>query len=108
MGVKFLRYEENIVLNTNKGGLHHHKIEPKVVDVYPIPHSNRCPVNIIEKYLSLLPPHRSCYAFYLKPLKNYTAACWHQNSPVSVNKLQQVFTVMCGRAGLPGRYTTIT
>ena len=103
--MKFLRYEENIGLKTNKGGLHHCKIDPKVVDVYPIPNSNRCPIKIFEEYLSLMPPNRSCNAFYLQPLKNYSATCLFQNSAVGVNKLQQVVKILCKRAGLTGRYT---
>ena len=98
-------YEEDIGLKTNKGGLRHRKIEPKIVDVYPIPNSQRCPVKVIEKYMSLLPPQRSCPAFYLQPLKNVTPTCWFQNSPVGVNKLQQVVKNVCEKAGLPGRYT---
>ena len=31
-----MRYCEDIGLKTNKGGIKHRKIEPEVVDVYPV------------------------------------------------------------------------
>ena len=36
-GRVFLRYTEEARFKTNKGGLKHQKVQPKVVDVYPIP-----------------------------------------------------------------------
>ena len=54
---------------TNKGGIKHRKVEPKVVDMYPIRDESRCPVRIILYYLSKFPPNRNCEAFYLQPKK---------------------------------------
>ena len=103
--VFFLRYSEDIGLKTNKGGIKHQKIDPKIVDVYPILNSYRCPVRIIGMYLSLLPQHRSCRAFYLQPLREYSVDCWFADQPVGVNKLQKVVKVICEKGGLPGHYT---
>ena len=57
-GVRFIRYKGDIGYKTNKGGLKHRKVDPKVVDIYPVQNSVRCPVGIIDKYLSLLPQGR--------------------------------------------------
>ena len=48
----FIRYTEDIGLKTNKGGLKHHKIDAKVVDMYLTNDTNTCPVSIITKYLA--------------------------------------------------------
>ena len=54
----FIRYSEDRGLKTNKDGLKHRKLEPKTVDVYPIEQTDRCPVRLITKYLSMLPKDR--------------------------------------------------
>ena len=75
------------------------------MDIYPVPDSSRCPVAIIDKYLSLIPQARSSVAFYLQPLKYYDQTCWYQDVPVGINKLQKVVKIICERGGLPGYYT---
>ena len=102
--VYFLRYTEDIGLKTNKGGIKHQKLDPKIVDVYPS-NSYRCPVRIIGMYLSLLPQDRKCNAFYLQPKKNFNCNCWYEDRPVGVNKLQKVVKVICEKGSLPGYYT---
>ena len=99
--VYFLWYTEGIGLKTNKGGIKHQKLDPKIIDVYPIPNSYRCPVRIIGMYLSLLPENRSCSAFYLQPLRNFTPNCWYDDRPVGVNKLQKVLKIICEKEGTP-------
>ena len=68
-GCVFIRYNEDIGLKTNKGGIKQRKIEPKEVDVFAIENQTHCPVRIFLKYLSLLPPNRNCKSFYLQPKK---------------------------------------
>ena len=104
-GTQYLRYHEDIGHKTNKGGIKSRKIEAKIVDIYGIPNSERCPLAIIGKYLSLLPTPRTCQAFYLQPLANYTPFCWYQDSPVGINKLQKVVKIICQKGGLPVYYT---
>ena len=70
-GEIFLCYTEDIGLKTNKGGLKHRKVDPKTVDLYGSANTERCPLQAIIKYLSLLPKHRFCMAFYLQPRKKY-------------------------------------
>ena len=88
-GVPFIRYREDIGYKTNKGGLKHRKIDPKVVDMYSIQGSTRCPVSIIHKYLSMLPVGRTSNAFYLQPLHNFGQQNWFQDKAVGINKLQK-------------------
>ena len=105
LDVYFLRYTEDIGLKTNKGGIKQQKLDPKIVDIFPIVGSYRCPVRIIGMYLSLLPENRTCNTFYLQPLRNYTPECWYEDRPVGVNKLQKVVKNLCEKGGLPGYYT---
>ena len=104
-GKYYLLYREDLSLKTNKGGLRQRKIKPKVVSIYPIPNSVRCPVMLIMKYLSLLPQNRTCKALYLQPKKKYDVNCWYQDHPVGVNKLQSVVRDVCRMGNLPGFYT---
>ena len=46
-GSRYFTCKEDIGLKTNKGGLKHHKITPKVVDVFLIANRERCPVQIL-------------------------------------------------------------
>ena len=104
-GCCFIRYHEDLGLKTNKGGLKHRKIEPKTVDVYPIENSERCPVRLFVKYLSMLPRGSSCTSFYMQPRKKYTPQNWYLNRPAGQNKLRHVIKELCSKAGIPGYYT---
>ena len=101
----FLRYTEDLGLKTNKGGLKHRKTEPKVVNVYQLDSTDRCPVRILLFYLNKLPKNRTCQALYLQPKKKFSPHCWYFNKPVGVNTLQSVIKDICSKAGLPGYYT---
>ena len=104
-GVSYIQYQEDIGLKTNKGGIKHRKIEAKCVDIYPFENSDRCPVRLIEQYMSLLPDSSSSHAFYLQPLANYTHECWYRDRAVGVNKLQSCVKDLCKRAGFRGNYS---
>ena len=101
----FIRYTEDIGLKTNKGGIKHKPIKPKVVDLFPISNIERCPVRIIMKYLSLLPHDRICKSFYLQPKKKYNAFCYYQNRPAGVKRLRDTVKDVCKKANLPGFYS---
>ena len=49
-------YCEDMVTKTNDGGLNHMRKEHKVVWIYPSKNSVRCPVRLIDQYMSLCPP----------------------------------------------------
>ena len=101
----FIRYQEDMGFKTNKGGLKHRRVEPKVVDLFPISNSERCPVRIILKYLSLLPSNRLCESFYLQPKRKFSSICYFQDRPVGENKLRDTIKELCKSANLPGFYT---
>ena len=104
-GSIFIRYSEDLGLKTNKGGLKHRKVDPKVVDIFPIPNASRCPMCLIITYLSMLPKERKCKAFYLQPHKKYSPGNWFLDKPAGANKLRDTIKEMCKTAGLPGFYT---
>ena len=104
-GEIFLRYIEDIGLKTKKGGLKHHKVEAKSMDLYATSNPDRCPLCIIIRYLSLLPKNRSCQAFYLQPRKKFFGKSWYVNRPAGVNRLRNVVKELCKNARLPGFYT---
>ena len=104
-GNRYFTYHEDIGLKTNKGGLKHRKIVPKVVDVNPIANREHCPVRILYSYFCKLPVNRTCPALYLRPVKNFTPNRWYIDRPVGVNKLQNVVKSVCQQAGLEGFYT---
>ena len=86
-GSIFIRYSEDLGLKTNKGGLKHRKVDPKVVDIFPTPNASRCPMHLIITYLSMLPKERKCKAFYLQPGKKYSPGNWFLDKPAGANKL---------------------
>ena len=55
-GERCLVYQEDTTTKTNDGGLNHMHKEHKVVWVYPREDSRKCPVRLVDKYISLLPP----------------------------------------------------
>ena len=67
-GVRCLVYQEDTVTKTNDGGLNSMKKERKCVWVYPSENPVRCPVRLIDNYISLLPPCVGKHKpnFYLK------------------------------------------
>ena len=103
-GNRYFTYREDIGLKTNKGGLKHRKVFPKVVNVYPIADSSRCPVRILYCYFCKLPINRTCSALYLHPRSNFNGDKWYTYQPVGVNKLQSVVKTVCKNAGLKGFY----
>ena len=76
---------------TNDGGLKHMRKECKVVWVYPSEDSTRCPVRIVDKYISLLPPIKAVTKkpnFYLRSLEKVTPAQWYGKQVVGLNTLK--------------------
>ena len=63
----YFTYCEDIGFKTNIGGPKHWQITPKVIDVYPIPNRERCPVCILYSCFCKLPVNHMCPALYLPP-----------------------------------------
>ena len=71
-GKRCLVYREDSVTKTNDGGLSHVKKDRKIIWVFPSDNSTRCPVRIVDKYMSLLPPvgpKTKKLNFYLRSLE---------------------------------------
>ena len=97
-GYWFIRYSEERGFKTNKGGLKHHKVEPKEVDMYAIDNCERCPFWLIIHYLSLLPKNRNCKSFYLQPKKKFSDGCWFLDRPAGVHRLRECVKELCKKA----------
>ena len=100
----FLHYKEDVGLKTNEGGLKHHKVAPKEVDLYPVPNSDKCPLKIIQFDLSKLPENRKCKSFFLQP-KKFSESTWYLDRPAGQNKLRDVIKGLCSKAKLDGFYS---
>lgn len=106
-GYKFLFYREDLCNKTNRGGIKHKKYTGKTVSVYPASNLERCPVTILELYMSKLPSLRKNNCLYLRPLTSVSTYCdiWYKDAPVGVNTLQGVVKKLCKEAGLVGHYS---
>ena len=104
-GSTYVRFTKDIGMKTNKGGLKHRKVEPKVVEVFGNSNVSRCPIVILQKYLSVLPKNRVCKSLYLQPRKNFTSSVWYLDRPVGVNTLRDTIKEICKDAGFPGFYS---
>ena len=69
----------------------------------------RCPVNVLDKYISKLLPHALEHdLFYLRPLQVVPAdpmAPWYAAVPVGRDTLQKRFHLVCKQAGIKGNKT---
>ena len=66
---------------------------------------NRCPVRILDSYLSKLPPGST--AFYMQPVQKPPADSskpWFKNMPMGVNPLKTMMAKVSELAGLPVKY----
>ena len=91
-GEQCVVYKEDHITKTNDGGLNSLKKECKVVMVHPSSDVTRCPVRLIDKYISLLPPVKGdqCkHNFYLRSLEKPTPAQWYSNQVVGLNTLHK-------------------
>ena len=89
-----LVYREDSVTKTNDGGLSNLKKERKVVWVFPSDNITRCPVRLVDKYMSLCPDvgKGKKANFYLRPLEKRNSAQWYGEQPVGRNSLTKVVT----------------
>ena len=102
-------YHENVSKNHN-GSFKKIHIKKKVVPIYACPEvGERCPVNILDKYISKLPPYAFEHdTFYLRPLQAVPVdpnAPWYASVPVGRDTSQKKFHLMCEQAGIKGNKT---
>ena len=104
-GLKCVVYKEDCVTKTNRGGLRDMKKDRKVVWIKPNDSPMRCPVRLIEKYISLLPVGGCKPNFYLQSLRKPKPNQWYSTIPVGINTLRKTVGSMLRDAGLDGYFT---
>ena len=86
-------------------GIKDMKRDRKIVWVYPSENSDRCPVRILEKYMSLCPPYHTKKNFYLKSLTKPKPTQWYGNQVVRQNSIAGVVKVLMEEAGIERFFT---
>ena len=104
-GVRCLIYRKDSVTKTYDGGLNDMRRECKIVWVYPSKDKTRCPVCLVEKYLSLCPPFQKRNNFYLQSLQRPTPKTWYSNQVVGQNSISKVVKQMMKDANIEGFFT---
>ena len=102
-------YYENVSKNRN-GSFKQIHIKRKVVPIFACPEAGeRCPVYILDKYISKLPPSAVANdLFYVRPLQKVPtdpSAPWYAAVPVGRDTLNKKFRLMCEQAGIEGNKT---
>ena len=90
-----IEYYEDLSKN-NSGGVKGEKRESKLGVIYETGCEN-CPVSIVKKYLSLIPPSAS--RFYCRANKGDNPKNWYRNQPVGVNKITEFMKDIAADAG---------
>ena len=105
-GIRCLVYREDTSTKTNDGWLKQLKKERKIVWVYPNTENvTRCPVCLVDKYISLCPVYYKKENFYLKSLQRTNAVQWYGEQVIGINSLKKVVKNMLGRANIDGYFT---
>ena len=106
-GVRCAVYTEDCTTKTNDGGINSMRKDRKIVWIYPSSNKVRCPVRILDKYVSLLPqvkPNRKSN-FYLRSLERFTPAQWYGEQVVGLNSIRKVIETLAENSGLEGFFT---
>ena len=107
-GKRCLVYREDTVTKMNDGGLANLKKEHKVVWIFPSQNINRCPVCLVDKYVSLCPEvtEKTKKAnVYLRSLEKTNPAQWYGVQAVSKNTLAKVVSNLLKSCNLDGYFT---
>ena len=105
-GVRCLVYREDTCTKTNDGGIKQMRKERKVVWIHPNRENvTRCPVQLVDKYISLCPPYYKKANFYLQSLQNINPAQWYGEQVVGINSLKKVVKNLLGKANIDGYFT---
>ena len=90
-GLKCLVYQEDTITKTHDGGLNDMRHERKTVWIYlNLGNPNRCPMRLIEKYISLCPPYYKKSNFYLQSLQKPVPSQWYADQVVGQNTIGKV------------------
>ena len=97
-------YKADPLQKNNQGGIGSFN-KTKTVYVYKASTFGRCPVRLYKKYISLLPPPKSCQKLYLRPRMKPTPSLWFCDQPLGSNKVSTTVKNLCSKAGFVGKYT---
>ena len=107
-GNRCVVYSEDSVTKTHDGGIKDMRKERKIVWVHQSCDKTRCPVQLIEKYISLCPritPKTKKMNFYLRSLDKPTPSQWYGEQIVGVNTIRKVVGRLLRDAQLNGYFT---
>ena len=108
-GKRCLVYREDFVTKTNDGGLGSLKKDRKIQWIFPNETKvNRCPVRLVDKYVSLLPPvtpKTKKVNFYMRSLEKPNPAQWYGEQVVGKHTLTKVVGKLLKTAQLDGFFT---
>ena len=105
-GQRCVIYQEDTITKTYDGGLNSLRKDSKIVWIHPNTSDvNKCPVRLIDKYMSLLPPMKldmSKHNFYLRSMERPNPAQWYTSQVVGLNTLKKTVSQMLKNAKLDG------
>ena len=104
-GIRCLVYTEDTCTKSNSGGLAHMRNDRKIVWVYPSDNVERCPVRLVDKYISLCPPYFKKPNFYLQAKQKINPAQWYSEQVVGSNSLGRVVKQLLLDAKIDGYFT---
>ena len=107
-GKRCLVYHEDTVTKTNDGGLKSLKNDRKIVWVFPSENVTKCPVRLVDKYMSLIPtvgPKTKKLNFYLRSLEKPNPAQWYGEQPVGRHTLSKVVGNLLKNVTLDGFFS---
>ena len=104
-GVRCLVYSEDMCTKNNDGGLAHMRHERKIVWIYPSANIDRCPVRLVDKYISLCPPYFKKANFYLQSKQKVNPIQWYTTKVVGSNTLTKVVKQLLSDAKIDGYFT---
>ena len=105
-GVRCLVYRKDCCTKTHDGGIKDMHNERKIVWVYPNRHDvTRCPVRLIQKYLSLCPKVTKKANFYLQSRQRPSPIQWYQEQVVGQNTIGKVVKELMNDGEIPGFFT---
>ena len=95
----YMYYENNIISKNRNGSFKQIQIKRKVVPIFACPEAGeRCPIYIVDKYISKLPPLAvATDLFYVRPLQGVPtdlSAPWYAAVPVRRDTLNKKFHLM--------------
>ena len=92
-------YRETVWKNY-QGGPKHARFEPKTGAIHQTKEAN-CPVKVIKRYISLLPPGTTrFYCYWNRNLNAAPNGCrWYDNKPIGIHGLTKIMPDIASRAG---------